>query len=88
MTERNREYEVTEEELNDALTRHCPQCTDGVQKVIRYRLQRIEIEAKYMKLRERFSNVISILDLPKDASFDSVISTLEELMQMRKTIDG
>jgi len=88
MTERSREYAVTEEELEDALTRHCPQCTEIVQKVIRYRLQTMDIEDKYIKLRDRFSSVISILDLPKDATFDNVTSALEDLMQMRKTIEG
>jgi hypothetical protein len=88
MTERTREYNVTEEELEDALTRHCPQCTEIIQKVIQYRLQKMEIEDKYMKMRERVSSIISILDLPKDASFDDIKSALEDLMQMKKTIEG
>lgn len=79
---------MTEEELEDALTRHCPQCTEIIQKVIQYRLQKMEIEDKYMKMRERVSSIISILDLPKDASFDDIKSALEDLMQMKKTIEG
>lgn len=91
MTERGtkeltKEYNVTEEELEEALTSHCPQCTELVQKTIRYRLQKMELEDKYKKICERFTTVINILDLPKDASFEDVKSVLEEVMQLKKSL--